>query len=140
MPPLANNTSLNTWNAQTAHECIYYDYVLRYQPLNSRLYAISIGCGGENLIKLSTRDSTWHRQENNWIYCFQITDLPVMPHLHLWIGSVLVQITPILRQAIIYTNAGLFLIELLGTNCSEILVKTQNVLFPKLHSTISSVK
>ena len=48
--------------------------------------------------------------------------------------------SPIRRQAIIWTNAGLFSIGPLGTNCSEILIKIQNFSFMTMHLKISSAK
>ena len=42
-------------------------------------------------------------------------------------------LTPSLRQAIIWTNAGLLLIGPLGTNFSEIWIKIYTALFKKLH-------
>ena len=47
---------------------------------------------------------------------------------------------PIRRQAIILTNAGLLSIGHLGTNFSEILIKTQNFSFTKMHLKILSAK
>ena len=49
-------------------------------------------------------------------------------------------LSPIQRQAIILTNAGSFLIGPLGTNFSEILMKTKNLSFMKMHLEISSAK
>ena len=49
-------------------------------------------------------------------------------------------LSPIRRQAIIWTNAGLLLIGLLGTNFNEILIKLQNFSFTRLHLKISSAK
>ena len=44
------------------------------------------------------------------------------------------------RQAIIWTNAGILLIGLLGTNFSEILIGIQTFSFTKLHLKTSSAK
>ena len=49
-------------------------------------------------------------------------------------------LSPIRRQAIISTNAGLFSIGPLGTNFSEILIKIQNFSITKIHLKISSAK
>ena len=49
-------------------------------------------------------------------------------------------LSPIRRQAIIWTNAGLLSIAPLGTNFSEILTKTQNFSFTIMHLKILSVK
>ena len=49
-------------------------------------------------------------------------------------------LSPIRRQAIILTNAGLLSIGHLGTNFSEILFKTQNFSITKMHLKISSMK
>ena len=43
------------------------------------------------------------------------------------------------RQAIIWTNAGVLLIGPLGTNFSEILIKTHVFSFKKMHLKLSSV-
>ena len=47
---------------------------------------------------------------------------------------------PSQRQAIIWTKAGLLLIETLGTNFSEILSEIQTSSFKKKHLKMSSVK
>ena len=44
------------------------------------------------------------------------------------------------RQAIIWTNAGILLIEPLGTNFSEILIRIQAFSFKKMHLKMSSAK
>ena len=49
-------------------------------------------------------------------------------------------LSPIRRQAIILTNAGLLSIRPLGTNFSEIVIKIQNFSFTKLHLKIPSAK
>ena len=49
-------------------------------------------------------------------------------------------LSPIRRQAIIWTNAGLLSIGPLGTNFSEILTKIQNFSFKKMQTKISSAK
>ena len=49
-------------------------------------------------------------------------------------------LSPGWRQAIIWTNAAIFLIGTLGTNFSEILIKIQIFSFMKMHLKISSVK
>ena len=49
-------------------------------------------------------------------------------------------ITPDRRQAIIWTNTGLFLIEPLETNVSEILIEIYTFSFKKMHLKISFVK
>ena len=49
-------------------------------------------------------------------------------------------LSPILRQAIIWTSAGLLSIGPLGTNLSEILTKMQNLSFRKMHLKTSSAK
>ena len=49
-------------------------------------------------------------------------------------------LSPIRHQAIIQTNAGLLSIGPLGTNFSEILIKTQHFLFTEMHMKISSAK
>ena len=49
-------------------------------------------------------------------------------------------LSPGRRQAIIWTNAGIFLIGPLGTNFSEILIGIQTFSFRKMHLKISSAK
>ena len=44
------------------------------------------------------------------------------------------------RQAIIWTNAGILLIEPLGTNLSEIVIRIQAFSFKKMHLKMSSAK
>ena len=49
-------------------------------------------------------------------------------------------LSPIWRQAIVWTNAGLLSIWPLGTNFGEILIKMQNFSFMKMNMKISSAK
>ena len=49
-------------------------------------------------------------------------------------------LSPGRRQAIIWTNAGILLIERLGTNFSEILIGIQIFLFKKMRLQMSSAK
>ena len=49
-------------------------------------------------------------------------------------------LSPGRRQAIIWTNAGILLIRLLGTNFSEILIGIQAFSFKKMHLKMLSVK
>ena len=49
-------------------------------------------------------------------------------------------LSPIRRQAIIWSNAGLLSIGPLGTNFSEILIKMNNYSFKKMHFQMSSAK
>ena len=49
-------------------------------------------------------------------------------------------LSPVWRQAIIYTSACLLSIGPLGTNLSEILIKTPKFSFTKMHLNISSAK
>ena len=49
-------------------------------------------------------------------------------------------LSPDRRQAFIWTNAGLLLIEPLGTNFSEILIEILTFSFKKMHLKVSSVK
>ena len=49
-------------------------------------------------------------------------------------------LSPSRRQAIIWTNAGILLIQTVGTNFSEILSKTQMFSFKKMHLNMLSVK
>ena len=70
-----------------------------------------------------------------------LTHLLVVPHQphRISIGSVN-GLSPIRRQAIIWTNAGLLWIGPLGTNFSEILIKIQTFSFTKMHLKSSSAK
>ena len=49
-------------------------------------------------------------------------------------------LSPGRRQAIIWTNAGIFLIGPLGTNFSEILIEIHTFSFKKMHLKMSSEK
>ena len=49
-------------------------------------------------------------------------------------------LSPGRRQAIIWTNAGMLLIEPLGTNFNEILIEIHNFSFKKMHLKMSSAK
>ena len=49
-------------------------------------------------------------------------------------------LSPDRRQAIISTNDGILLIDLLGTNLSEILIEIHAFLFKKIHLKMSSWK
>ena len=49
-------------------------------------------------------------------------------------------LSPGRRQAIIWNNAGLLLIEPLGTNVSEILIESHTFSFKKMHFNMSSAK
>ena len=49
-------------------------------------------------------------------------------------------LSPVRRQAIIWTNAGILLIRPLGTNFSEILIGIQTFSFKKMHLKMSSAK
>ena len=49
-------------------------------------------------------------------------------------------LSPVRRQAITWTNAGLLLIGPLGTNFSEVLIGIQTFSFKKMHLKTSSVK
>ena len=49
-------------------------------------------------------------------------------------------LSPVRRQAIIWTNAGILLIRPLGTNFSEILIEIHTFSFKKMHLKLSSAK
>ena len=61
-----------------------------------------------------------------------------------WTGSALVQVinslSPVRRQAITWTNAGLLSIGVLGTNFSEIWISILSFPFKKMHLKLSSAK
>ena len=72
-----------------------------------------------------------------------ITHLPIVPHIcvsesvqHWFIYG----LSPIWRQAIIWTNAGLLSVRPLRTNFSEILIKIQSFSFTKVQPKILSAK
>ena len=86
--------------------------------------------------------------KNIFLSIFPCTDTLLINSLRLsygymrrWIGSSLVQImacrlfglSPVRRQAIIWTNTGKLLIGPLGTNFREILIGIQTFSFKKLH-------
>ena len=65
--------------------------------------------------------------------------------MHICVGSLIIigsynSFVPTNRQAIIWTNAGVFLIGLLGTNFSEILIGIQTSSSKKMHWKMSSGK
>ena len=64
---------------------------------------------------------------------------------HICIGKLTIigsdnSLPPGQRQAIIWTNAGILLIEHLGTKFSEILIKIQTFSFKKMRLKMSSAK
>ena len=71
----------------------------------------------------------------------RLTHLPLVPQSVNWVsigsGNGL---SPVQRQAITWTNAGLLSIGPLGTNFSEIWIKTQKFSFMKMHLNLSSAK
>ena len=65
--------------------------------------------------------------------------------MHIWVGNLTIigsdnGLSPGWRQAIIWTNAGILLIELLGTNFSEIIIKIHMFSFKKMFLKMSSGK
>ena len=63
------------------------------------------------------------------IWATELNSFPAsVAYMRQWIESALVQIMAC-RQAIIQTNAGLFLLESLGTDVSEILIKNIKFFF-----------
>ena len=75
-------------------------------------------------------------------YLFSIsTHLSLVPHM---VSRVIIGsgkgLSPIRRQATIWTNAGLLLIGFLGTNFSEIWIGILSISFKKMHSKMSSAK
>ena len=68
---------------------------------------------------------------------------PSAAYMRQWTGSALVQmngLSPDWRQAIIRTNAGIFLIGPLGTNFSEIQIEIKKISFMKMRLKLSSEK
>ena len=91
---------------------------------------------------------------NIWLYCdcgLVVMKTPLW-HLTHWgrvtyicVGKLTIigsdnGLSPAQRRAIIWTNAGILLIGLLGTNCSEILIGIQTFSFAKMHLKMSSAK
>ena len=70
------------------------------------------------------------------------SSLPSAAYMHQWTGSALVQIMAcrLVRQALIWTNAGTLLIWPLGTNFSEMLMEIQTFSFKKMHLKVLSAK
>ena len=72
------------------------------------------------------------------------THLPLVPPIYASVNWVSIcsdnGLSPIRRQVIIWTNAGLLSIGPLGTKFSEILIKIQNFSLAKMHLNISSAK
>ena len=64
-----------------------------------------------------------------------LTHLSLEPHICVSVGSDNGW-SPIRRQAIILSNAGLLHIRSLGTNFSEILIKIQHFSFTKIHPSV----
>ena len=65
--------------------------------------------------------------------------------MHIWVSNLAIIVSdnglsPGRRQAIIWTNAGVYLIGPLGTNFSEILIEIQTFSFKKMHLKMSSAK
>ena len=73
-----------------------------------------------------------------------LTHLPLVPHIYASVNWVSCGsdngLSPIQRQAIIETNAGLLSIGPLWTNFSEIVINIQSFSFTKMHLKISSAK
>ena len=64
---------------------------------------------------------------------------------HIYVGNLIIigsdyGFSPDRRQAIIWTNAGLLLIEPLGINFNEILIEMNTFSFKKMHLKMSSAK
>ena len=64
---------------------------------------------------------------------------------HVWVSDLTIissdnGLSPVRRQAIIWTNDGILLIEPLGINLSEILIEIHTISFKKMHLKLSSVK
>ena len=72
-----------------------------------------------------------------------LTHLPLGPHICISKLTILDSdngLSPGQRQAIIWTNAGILLIEFLGTYFSEILIEIHTISFMKMHLKMSSAK
>ena len=73
-----------------------------------------------------------------------IAEISTYSSLYASVYSVIIgsdyDLSPSRHQAIIWTNAGLFLIGNSGTNLSEILIKIQNFPLTKMHMKVPSAK
>ena len=73
-----------------------------------------------------------------------LTHLPLVPHIYASVNWVIIGsgngMSPVRRQAIIWTNAGLLSIELLGTSFSEIGIGILSFSCKKMHLKMSSAQ
>ena len=98
-------------------------------------------------IDLHTRKSIWkcrlHNRGHFASASMYSTHLPLVSHICVS-GWVIIGkgngLSPFRRQAITWTNAGLLLIALMGTNLSEIWIGILSFSFKKMHSKMSSAK
>ena len=110
-------------------------------------------------LPLSSVYSFWNFRQNMADWCRAICSLwnfnttgylkPLLTHwgqeTHICVSTLTIigsdkGLLPARRQAIIWTNAGIFLIGPLGTNFSEILIEIQAFSFQKMHLKMSSGK
>ena len=85
----------------------------------------------------------WPDHQQLWYLLYMLTHWGRV--MHICVGNLTIigsdnGLLPSGRQAIIWTNAGILLIEPLRTNFSEILTEIQTFSFKKMHVKISSAK
>ena len=94
---------------------------------------------------ISLHKCHWSRHDESvWIDCMNsLTHWGQVTHISVSKLTIIGPdngLSPDRRQAIIWTNAGIFLIGPLGTNFSEILIEIQTFSFKKMHLKMSSGK
>ena len=96
------------------------------------------------------QESLWCDACDGWVHCIIATrKKKVLTHwgrvMHIFVGKLTNidsdnGLAPQRRQAIIWTNVGILLIEPLGTNFSEFLIRIHTFSFKKIHLKMSSGK
>ena len=105
--------------------------------------------GGESE-PTSLTEAYWRKHAPmNWVIISPVRILACLTHwgrvTHICVSELTIigsdnGLSPGRRQAIIWNNAGLLLIEPLGTNVSGILIGIQTFAFKKMHLKMSSAK
>ena len=105
-------------------------------------------------VEVDTKYDNFHLWKCLWKYCLQNVGHIVLVSMylthwgrvkHIWVGKLAIigsynGLSPGRRQAIIWTTAGILLIEPLGTNFSQILIGIQIFSFTKMRLKMSSAK
>ena len=94
-------------------------------------------------IPTSTRQTYKHTGRNYSIFLNTLTHWGRVTHICVSKLTIIGSdngLSPGRRQAIIWTNAGILLIEPLGTNFSEILIEIHTFSFKKMHLKMASAK